>query len=218
MTASSDRLTPLQADLLGAFFRRPTPFFLTGGAALIAYYRAPRETRDLALFAAPDADIGAAGDALIDAARDVGAEATILQQSGDFRRYSVARNEERTLVDLVVDRAPQAIAEKLSFGSVRVDPLAEIGANKLCALLDRIEPRDVFDLEWILNQGCELSSLVELANRKHVGADPASLAFALASYAIPKTAPIPRGSSHEHLREFLERAVRELTTLALPKE
>jgi hypothetical protein len=40
--------------------------------------------------------------------------------SGEFKRYTVARKDEMTLVDLVVDRAPQ-IAEKRSFGRVRVD-------------------------------------------------------------------------------------------------
>jgi hypothetical protein len=218
VTDSSERLTRLQSDVLRAFFATPTPFFLTGGAALVGFYQVPRETRDLDLFATSAADLGAASDALTAAAREVGATAAILQQSPDFRRYSLARGDERTLVDLVIDRAPQAISDKTSFGSIRVDPLAEIGANKLCALLDRVEPRDVFDLEWILSHGCDLPTLLGLAQRKHAGADPASLAFVLSTYALPQTAAVPASTTLEHLHQFLEQLIRALTSLALPKD
>ncbi|HET7293401.1 MAG TPA: hypothetical protein VFM88_13330 [Vicinamibacteria bacterium] len=39
MASSRDRLTPLQNDLLDAFFRHERGFFLTGGAALPAGVR-----------------------------------------------------------------------------------------------------------------------------------------------------------------------------------
>ena len=40
-------LDRLQRELLAAFFRTPTSFFLTGGAALSGYYLDHRETLDL---------------------------------------------------------------------------------------------------------------------------------------------------------------------------
>lgn len=47
MASSPDRLTPLQRDLLDAFFAREQGFFLTGGAALAGFYLRHRETTDL---------------------------------------------------------------------------------------------------------------------------------------------------------------------------
>jgi hypothetical protein len=53
----SSRLSPLQQDLLAAFFAREQRFFLTGGAALAGYYLHHRRTSDLDLFATGDTSI-----------------------------------------------------------------------------------------------------------------------------------------------------------------
>lgn len=57
MASYSAGLSPLQRQLLDAFFVRTESFFLTGGAALAEYYLQHRDTRDLDLFATPDADL-----------------------------------------------------------------------------------------------------------------------------------------------------------------
>lgn len=46
----ASRLTALQAEVLGEFFRREQGFFLTGGAALAGFHLCHRETHDLDLF------------------------------------------------------------------------------------------------------------------------------------------------------------------------
>src|SRR6185503_16013293 len=53
------RLTPLQQDLLLGFFAHPSPFFLTGGAALVGFHFGHRTTEDLDFFALPGADLEA---------------------------------------------------------------------------------------------------------------------------------------------------------------
>jgi predicted nucleotidyltransferase component of viral defense system len=218
VTGSSDRLSPLQRELLAGFFSRTNRFFLSGGAALAGFYLAHRDTKDLDLFATGDVDIGEGADALVATARAVGATAKILRQSEDFRRYVADRGDEQTLVDLVIDRAPQVVAEKAMFGSIRVDPLREIAANKLCAVLDRVEPRDLVDLDLILQLGLVLADVVHDAQKKHAGADPATIAWMLRDFRIPATAPLPFGVDRERLIAFVDRLVRELTTLALPPE
>ena len=50
MASSGDKLTPLQRDLLTAFFTHEQRFFLTGGAALAGFYLHHRPTLDLDLF------------------------------------------------------------------------------------------------------------------------------------------------------------------------
>lgn len=119
MSSSELRLSQLQEDVLAAFFERAPGFFLTGGAALARFYLRHRETEDLDLFATPDIEIGRGVQALIEAAAAVGANARVLRESGDFKRFVVARGDETTLVDVVIDRAPQ-VADKVLFGPVRV--------------------------------------------------------------------------------------------------
>ncbi len=47
-------LTPLQQQVLEAFFRREQRFFLSGGGALAGFHLAHRRTHDLDLFATAD--------------------------------------------------------------------------------------------------------------------------------------------------------------------
>lgn len=216
MTASSsDPLSALQRDILDAFFVRAPGFFLTGGAALAGFYLRHRTTEDLDLFATPDVEIGAGAHALIEGAASIGAVAKIIRESGDFKRYAVSRGAEMTLVDLVVDRAPQ-VAEKVVFGRVRVDMLREIAANKVCALLDRVEVRDLVDLHFLLDTGLELGDVLADAQKKHAGADPPTLAWALAQFRIAPTAPIPAGVTASRIDAFRQELVATLTRIALP--
>lgn len=109
---------------------------------------------------------------LLAAGAAIGATVTPIQESVDFKRFSAERGAELTLVDLAIDRAPQLAGGKAQFGHVRVDTAREIAANKLCALLDRSEPRDLFDLQLLLASGIGLETVLADAQRKHAGADP----------------------------------------------
>lgn len=216
MGSSADPLGSLQRAVLAAFFARTQRFFLTGGAALAGFYLRHRTTRDLDLFAAPDVQMSEGVDALVAACTDIGATATILQQHGDFRRYVVSRDTEQTLVDLVIDRAPRLPLDKVSFGAIRVDPLREIASNKLCTLLDRVEPRDLVDLEMLLAGSLRLEDVLRDAQTKHAGADPATLAWVLGTWNIPPTAALPEHTTVAAIETFREELVRQLTRLALP--
>ncbi len=217
MDASASRLTPLQKSILAAFFAKTDRFFLTGGAALAGFYFGHRDTKDLDLFGEAVVDILEGEEVLLSTARELGAQATELRRSGDFRRYTIVLGDQRTLVDLVIDRVAQLERQKQRFGVVRVDSLREIGANKLCALLDRAEPRDLVDLERILTIEL-LPDLVRDAQQKHMSADPATLAFALGSLPVAASAVLPAGVTHDEVVAFRERLVAELMELALPQE
>ncbi len=213
--SATSRLSQLQHDLLHAFFDRTQSFFLTGGAALAEFYLRHRVTEDLDLFATPDVEMDEGVRALFEAAAAVGATARVLRESGDFKRYTVSRGPDMTLVDLVVDRAPQ-VADKRSFGRVRVDPPNEIVANKICALLDRFEVRDLLDLQGLFESGLTLENALADAQRKHAGADPATVAWALSQATIPPTAPIPAGATAVQLEAFRRHLIERLTRMALP--
>jgi hypothetical protein len=214
----SSRLSPLQRELLDGFFAHEQHFFLTGGAALVGYYLHHRRTSDLDLFATRDVSIDEGVRALRATAEDLGASIESLQESQDFRRFAIRRGDELTVVDLVIDRAPQAFVEKHRIGRIRLDPPREIAANKLCTLLDRMEVRDLVDLKLLLAGGITLAEAISDARKKHAGADPGTLAWLLGEFRIAPEHPtlIEAGISAAELEAFRHALIDELARLALP--
>ncbi len=213
---TTSRLTPLQRDLLEAFFRNENRFFLTGGAALAGYYIGHRDTADLDLFTT--ADLLAEGEvALHAAASEVGASVESLQTAPDFRRRLLRRAAEGVVVDLVHQRAPQGPEPKRQFGVVRVDPPHEILANKLCALLSRAEPRDLVDVLALERAGHRAEGAMELARQKDAGLTPAQLAWVLSQITIPDDAAVPGSFSSSELRSFLSDLIARLTRSSFPR-
>jgi len=209
------RLTPLQWDLLEAFFQRESHFFLTGGAALAGYHLGHRETADLDLFTT--ADLLTDGDAALQAAvQAIGASMEGIQTSPDFRRRLVRRGAEAIVVDLVHERAPQGDQPKIEFGAVRVDPPNEILANKLCALLSRAEIRDIVDVLALEAAGHRAEEALSLAMRKDGGLTPGQLAWVLSQITIGDDAAIPGGLSVTEVRAFLADLIGRLSRLAFP--
>ncbi len=97
----------------------------------MAFYLGHRQTKDLDLFATPDVDMEDGVRALLSSAQALGAVTELIQQSPDFRRFGVRRGDDLTLVDLVIDRAPQIVSDKPCVDHIRIDPAREIAANKL---------------------------------------------------------------------------------------
>lgn len=213
---SANRLSPLQRDLLEAFFRHESRFHLTGGAALAGYYLGHRETADLDLFTSI-AVIEEGEAALRAAARDVGASVEHVQTAPEFRRRLVRRERESVVVDLVADAAPQGPQPKRQFGGVRVDPPEEILANKLCTLLSRAELRDLVDVLTLERAGFRAEDALPLANRKDGGLTPAQLAWVLSHVSIGDDAAIPGGVSPADLQAFLADLIARLTRLSFPR-
>ena len=199
---SRSKPTPLQADLLVAFFALEQRFFLTGGAALAGFYLGHRSTEDLDLFGGPGLDLGEAVRQLEAAARQCGATLAALRTSPDFRRLLASRGDERCVVDLVVDRAPMVDTDKALFGAVRVDTLREIAANKICALLGRSEPKDLVDLQALLGGGANLARALVDAEHKDAGVDPATLAWVLDQLTLSPDAVLPAGADPVALDVF----------------
>lgn len=209
------KLTPLQEEILEAFFRHESRFFLTGGAALAGYHLGHRETHDLDLFVTSDL-LEDGERALGQAAGDIGATVENIRTSRDFRRRLVKRDEASVVVDLVHDTAPQGKDEKLEFGNVRVDHPLDIMANKLCSLLSRSEPRDLVDVMALEEAGVRVEDAIPLGKRKDTGLTPAQLAWIVSQITIGDDADLPGGASAPALRGFLEDLQRRLSREAFP--
>lgn len=215
MGAPSSRLTRLQSDVLAAFFQREQRFYLTGGGALAGYHLGHRETHDLDLFTlSPVMEDGVR--ALRDSARELGASIQEVRTSPEFRRMLLSRGDESVVVDLVVEHAEQVAREKPAHGVVRVDPVEEIFANKLCALLGRSEIRDLVDVRALEGLGLSLAEALAVGQRKDGGLTPGQLAWVLSQITIGEGAVIPAGVTPAELREYLQGLIDKLARLAHP--
>lgn len=215
---ASYKLSALQQELVAAFFSEPSAFFLTGGAALAGYFLGHRLTDDLDLFSPPVESMELAVQRLRRATSTVGATVEALQEAPDFRRFAVQRGAEVTLVDLVIDRAPQLMVEKVMHGNVRVDPEREIAANKVTALLGRTAPRDLVDLFALLERGHTLEAVLADARTKDAAVDPATLAWVLSQWRLAPSVPLPQGVTLPDVERMRAQLIEQLLVLAVPRD
>jgi len=131
-----------------------------------------------------------------------------------FRRLLASRGQERCVVDLVIDAAPEIDPEKVVFGQVRVDSQREIAANKVCTLLGRSEIKDLVDLQALVQAGIDLERALADALRKDAGADPATLAWILGELSVGPGARLPGGVDAVALDAFRGTLVHRLLALA----
>jgi predicted nucleotidyltransferase component of viral defense system len=217
MTDSSpDKLSPLQRAVLETFFRYETRFFLTGGAALAGFYLHHRSTLDLDLFTL-DPDAFAAGRRTLAAvAADLGATVAVRQHAPGFERLVVSRADESVVVDLVLERVAQTAGPKRLIGTIAIDPIEEILANKLTTLLSRAEERDLVDLLWLERRGMTIESALPAALTKDGGCTPAALAWVLSEMTVPDDQKLPGDVTGAELRQFVSRLIVRLRRAAYP--
>lgn len=216
MASSHDRLTPLQRALLATFFRHEKRFFLTGGAALAGFYLHHRETLDLDLFTVEPEAFETGRRTLEATAAELGATVAVRQHAPGFERYVVTQGAESVVVDLVLERVPQTAGPKRVIGSIAVDPVPEILANKLTTILSRSEERDLVDLLFLERHGFRLEDALGAAGQKDGGCTPAALAWVLSEISIPDGAALPGGVTGEELRRFVADLVVRLRRVAFP--
>lgn len=217
MTGARQTLTPLQVDLLRAFFDREKGFFLSGGAALAGYYLHHRETTDLDLFTTADDAFERGRHALAGAVAALGASLVVRQDAPDFKRFAVERGDELVVVDLVRERVPQLRVDKPEIDGVRVDPIDEIAVNKVTTIVGRNEERDLVDLFVLERAGYRIEDLLAPALAKDGGCTPAVLAWVLSEVRIPDEVPLPAGIATAELRAWIADLVKRLRRAAAPK-
>jgi predicted nucleotidyltransferase component of viral defense system len=216
MVSSSDRLTALQRALLDGFFRHERRFFLTGGAALAGFYLYHRTTLDLELFTL-DPEAFQTGRRVLDTvAAELGAIVEVRQHAPGFARVVVTRAGESVVVDLVLERVPQTAGPKRTVGMIEVDPIEEILANKLTALLSRVEERDLVDLLCLERRGYRVEDALSAALAKDGGCTAAALAWVLSEIAIPDGISLPGDVTPAELRQFVASLIVRLRRAAFP--
>jgi predicted nucleotidyltransferase component of viral defense system len=133
----------LQDKVLESVFAGATTFYLTGGTCLHRFYSEMRYSNDLDLFTSDNALYRDDLRIVFDAMQAAALEFAVAVDTRDFVRILVA---DSLIIDLVNDRVHRHGAAVISDQGYRLDNLINIFANKICAVVGRDEPKDVFDI------------------------------------------------------------------------
>lgn len=175
------QLYPLQDRLLRAFGAADTSFYLSGGTAASRGYLQHRFSDDLDLFVNDEPRFALWGQRLIDSlVRLPELKVNVLLREERFVRFEVLQGEVFLKIELVND-VPAHV------GEVRLDPVLgrldspeNILANKLTALLDREEPKDLADVwGFACKLGLSIADAITSAQSKAAGVFPADIARVL---------------------------------------
>jgi predicted nucleotidyltransferase component of viral defense system len=140
-------------------------FYFTGGTALAFFYLKHRRSDDLDFFTEEDFGLKDIEDFINELKKKLGLRSInvkklngryeIIIQNRDFCRIDFNKYEYK------------ALKKKNKFKNILIDSLEDIAANKTLSLFDRNEPKDVFDIYFLIKKA-NLSSkkLLKLTERK----------------------------------------------------
>jgi hypothetical protein len=163
----------LQDKVLSALSGHFGPFHLTGGTALGRFYLDHRYSEDLDLFTNQDPQYAKAANEMrffLKQRFNTSDDKIILYP--DYIRLWIPGNEEELKIELVNDVA-ERWGDPIVAGTIPVDTVGNILANKLTAVLSRDEPKDVFDIVSISqNYSFNWGDVFVYALRKAIIAEP----------------------------------------------
>jgi len=136
------RLNEIQDLVISTVSAIDTGFYLTGGTCLHRFYLQKRYSDDLDFFTS-DTELYRENVRLTTEGLRKQVALTVIVDTRDFVRIVVG---DALQVDFVNDRVPRHGTTTYTDGGIRIDNLLNIAANKICAIVGRDEPKDVFDL------------------------------------------------------------------------
>jgi predicted nucleotidyltransferase component of viral defense system len=171
----------LQDRVLDVLFSFQTSFYLTGGTCLHRFHVEHRFSDDLDLFTSDNNLYREDVRSLINGLRQAGIAFHIEVDTRDFVRMIV---EHALKIDLVNDRGYRLGTNLPGPRGIALDTIPNIAANKICAIMGRDEPKDVFDLYSIFTTTQTDWPAVIAAAHKKCAWDMESLEFRLQSFPL----------------------------------
>jgi hypothetical protein len=195
------------------------PFVLTGGGALAGVHLGHRNTRDLDLFWRNRDRLGTLPQIVERRLTDLGLSVTTVQTAPAFVQMRITDGLSVVIVDLVAepsDAIEQAESHTIGGEEILVDSKRAILAEKLCALLERAEVRDLIDVEALLESGESLEIGIADAPRRDSGFSPLTLAWVLRDLNVVELAALAglSGEVAGRLDEFRKSLIE---TLIVPR-
>lgn len=220
MASSNADLSPLQRSLIEGL-AGGTGFYLTGGAALSAFYLHHRQSQDLDLFVAHPADLDVLERRLSQLCNTRGWSIEEVQRFPGFRRFIVRDASDETIVDTVHEPIAQIVplADKPIHAGLRVDSLADLVTNKICALLGRGDIKDLIDLYYLDRAGVDVLAHLDAAKSKDGGLEPLTLSYVLRGMSTDSDRLLLIDQlSEADVAAYRDRLVEQLLNLAWPEQ
>ena len=174
-------LYPLQDEVLAAAATSATGFYLTGGTALGRIHLRHRYSEDLDLFVNDDDRFGVWAERLLETWRAQAPwRVSIQRRDPRFVRALVAKGDAELKIEFVNDVRGRVGMPVRHDGFGLVDTKENILANKVTALLDRQEPKDLADVWGLCRRGgLRLADALVGASSKAAGVFAADVARVL---------------------------------------
>lgn len=179
------KLYPLQDTVLRVINGLDTSFYLTGGTASSRGYLHHRFSDDIDMFVNDDSRFSLWADRIVHAlseSKDL--QLIVLQRDDRFVRLSVSECDTLLKIEMIND-VPSHIG-KIRKDAVlgMLDSPENILANKVTAVINRQEPKDLADIwGFCCKMGLSLTTAITDAHSKAAGVFPADLARVLCSAA-----------------------------------
>ncbi len=176
-----NQLYPLQDEVLGLIGQVDTGFYLSGGTAASRGYLQHRFSDDLDFFVNDDPNFGLWADRFILRLTSTNFRSNIVSREARFVRLEISRSGVTLKIEMI-DDVPSRVGSPVMHPLLgRLDTAENILANKITAVLDRSEPKDLADIwGFCCMRGLSIRDAIEGAQGKAVGVFPADLARALA--------------------------------------
>ena len=174
---------PFQDQVLRVLTELDIGFYLTGGTAASRGYLHHRFSDDLDLFVNDDGRFGLWAGRIIEAlAKHREWLTSILLRQERFVRLTISKDDLPLKIELIND-VPARVGQTRHHPVLgRLDTAENILANKVSALIDREEPKDLADIwGFCCRMGLSLTAAIEGAHGKAAGIFPADLARLLCS-------------------------------------
>jgi len=148
----------------------------------------------------------------------IGATLDTLNASPYLQRMKLTRGSENEILDFVFELVPQVYPEKRRFGKIVVDPLLEIGINKICTLVHRSELKDLIDLYFLQSDvDFDIIAHWKRACTKEAGLEPAMVSFLLSQINVDEIPHyLEKELTVDQLRKFINELHKKLADMASP--
>ena len=176
-----DILYPFQDRVIKVISQIDTEFYLSGGTAASRGYLNHRFSDDLDYFINDDSRFGLWTERLIQAFNSHWSCDVILKEER-FARFNLIENNNLLKIELIND-VPARVGKTQNHPTLgRLDTAENIFANKITALLDRNEPKDLADIwGFCFIKDLSVRDAISNAQGKAMGVFPADLGRALCS-------------------------------------
>lgn len=159
--------TKLQQETLDFFAKSAIrdKFYWTGGTLLSVVYLRHRRSQDIDFFS----DAPFSHEEIIGFVNDLKQQLTLefIEEKKIYDRWEFfLHNSDDMRLEFVHYDHPR-LKPRADWNGIKIDSLDDIAANKLMAMFDRNEPKDVFDVYFLLTKaGYSSQKLLELVAKK----------------------------------------------------